>query len=634
MATVNMKYMPTPNREYTVDLYMLNGGLNLSELDYRLKPNESPQMRNLLWRDGVLCSRDGQEWQIAATRSGSVYDMYDKPFHGFLIAHVGAKMLYTTLRGSSWSEFSGVSIAQSAGTFFVYNDVLYYKNRGGYYKITYDAETDSLSCAAVDPYIPIIVINAVPDNNGSFGGGSTYQPENRLQAKKTVWYNASGGRVYYLPEKGVSGSFIEVVVDGVPKERGADKAFTLDPTNGVVYFTEGNAPPVTDPPTNNTVVITYSKANSDAYDSIMSCNLAATYGGTGELCVVMGGCEAQPNAIFWNTIGRGAAMDPTYFPMEQYQLVGGSEDPVTGFGKQQSFLVVFKERSTGRVKQDMVEVDGRVRIDMPYVAINAKIGCDLPKTIQLINNNLVWCNTDQGVHILKDSSYAYENNIECVSTKVNGSQKKLGLLDNVRRVNSGAPETICSMDDEKRYWLCVGGICWVWDYEFSTYKDPSWYYMTGINARAFCRDYEDIWHLDGSGRLTRFVRSYSDYGEAIDKSYRFATQYFGGYDRLKNVNSVIISVRPDTNSETTVTYLTDYETRRDLTNLQNFVWALVPWDLEHWSLAGVGFGVAFRRRPMCRRVKHFTMQLDNATPFEDLSIVSAQIFYNFQGRLR
>ena len=42
----------------------------------------------------------------------------------------------------------------------------------------------------------------------------------------------------------------------------------------------------------------------------------------------------------------------------------------------------------------------------------------------------------------------------------------------------------------------------------------------------------------------------------------------------------------------------------------------------------------FRRRPMCRRVLHFTMQLINGNLNEDFELVGAQIFYNNQGRLR
>ena len=42
----------------------------------------------------------------------------------------------------------------------------------------------------------------------------------------------------------------------------------------------------------------------------------------------------------------------------------------------------------------------------------------------------------------------------------------------------------------------------------------------------------------------------------------------------------------------------------------------------------------FRRRPMCRRVLHFTMKLVNANLDEDFELVGAQVFYNLQGRLR
>ena len=665
MSMVNMRYMPTPNHEQAITLDMLNGGLNISELDFRLKPNESPQMKNLIWRDGVLCTRFGQEWLNEMGQSpDEIYAIYERPFHGFILVHAGDYLVSCKIDDPVWVTQSGETVARSAGTFFVYNDVLYYKNRGGYYQIEYDAVNDEVHSSSVVPYTPVTYINGVPQN-GSYtmwGGGDAYQPENRLSAYKEVWYNipATPTDTYYLPDPGASFDDITVYVDGVLQERGADKDFIcVRATNNTyfrVVFNAGHIPQPTTPATQNQVKITYKHTNQDAYDSVMSCNLAATYGGTGELCVVMGGCEAQPNAIFWNTIGKGAAMDPTYFPMEQYQLVGSSDEPVTGFGKQQSFLVIFKERSVGRVKQDTVEVDGRVRIDMPYVAINAKIGCDLPKTIQLIDNNLVWCNTEQGVHILKDSSYAYENNIECVSIKVNGSQGKKGLLYAVQHASAdmtaGGP---CSLDDDKHYWLCVDGKCWVWDYENTSYRDPSWYYFTDIGAIGFCKEVEELWHVNKLGQLTHFLRDpgnvnrFTDYGEMIEKSYRFATQAFGGYDRLKNVNSIIVTVRHDTNNHTRVTYITDYEVRVDRTDLMCFrPWRLVPRNLAYRNLDPTTIGTnVFRRRPMCRRVKHFTVQLDSIAPpsdpldptygmtvNQDLSIVSMQIFFNYQGRLR
>lgn len=624
MAYVNLSHMPNPKTEYTVNFQQLNGGLNLSELEHRLKNDESPAMRNLIWREGVLCGRDGQEWVIKdEVPLGEGIAMHERLFWGYLVAHIGDGLyaLDTTAEKPEWEELIDFNGSYPRGSFFRFYGKLYYKAPDLYVEVSYDPDIDGLKLSAqdVDGYTPVIQLNSDPET----GAGDLYQPENRIQPRKEIWYNAEAGvAVYQLPVAPID-SVVRVVVDGVDLEEGTD--YTVDEEAGTITFT--TAPPVTSPPTNNTVQITYSLSNHDASDSVMLCPYATTYGGSGnEMCVVMGGCPAQPNAIFWS--GSNIAMDATYFPMSQYQLCGDTDDPVTGFGKQQSYLVVFKEHGVGRVKQDTATIDGRLVIDMPYTAINDKIGCDLPYSIQLIDNNLVWCNTEQGVHFLKDSSYAYENNIECVSLKVNGGPGRTGLLNDVR--THGA----CSLDDSKHYWLCSGDKVWVWDYENTTYKDPSWYYFTNIRAVAFASELDDIWHLNPQGRLTHFARRFRDYDDPIDKSYRFASQFFGGYDRLKNVNSVIIVVRPDTNCTAKLTYITDYETRVDLTNLEHVSWQLVPRDLSYRSLRGIGFGAAFRRRPMCRRVRHFSMQLDNNESGQDLSIVSAQIFYNYQGRLR
>ena len=619
MAYVNLAHMPNAKAEYTVNFPNLNGGLNISELSYRLKNDESPAMKNLMWREGVLCCRDGQEWATVAANLGTGKVMFDRPYNGYLLAHIGDKLYYWKTDGSSnsWTELMSLPSDSKRGSFFQYYGKLYYKGPGYYVRITYVSGT-GLSGANVTGYTPIIQINTDPDS----GAGDLYQPENRIQSNKTVWFNAKENVVaYHLPVQGIT-SVVEVKVDGAVKTLTTD--YTVNTTDGIVTFV--TAPPVTDPPTNNTVVITYSKTDNNTYNSVMDCPYAATYGGTGDLCVVVGGCPAQPNAIFWN--GNNVAMDATYFPFSQYQLCGDADDMVTGFGKQQSYLVVFKERSVGRVKQDTVTVDDRLTIDMPYAAINDKIGCDCPYSIQLIDNNLVWCNTEQGVHVLKDSSWAYENNIECLSLKVNGGPTKEGLLAAVRKDMSVA------LDDTKRYWLCCGNSTWVWDYENTEYRDPSWYYMTNIKAVAFATEYDDVWHLNAAGRLTHFVRNFMDYDGPIEKMYRFATQYFGGYDRLKNVNSVIIAMRPEADCSAQLTYITDYEERVDLTSLSVMAWRLVPRNLEYRDLAGVGFGAAFRRRPMCRRVRHFTMQLEDNIAAHELSIVSAQIFYNYQGRLR
>ena len=63
---VNLTRLPTPKSEYIVNFPELTGGLNLYDPDYRLKANESPDMLNMLWKNGTLCSRAGQAYTTPA----------------------------------------------------------------------------------------------------------------------------------------------------------------------------------------------------------------------------------------------------------------------------------------------------------------------------------------------------------------------------------------------------------------------------------------------------------------------------------------------------------------------------------------------------------------------------------------
>jgi len=775
MAYVNLKKMPDPKREYSVSFDTLSGGLNLQELDYRINNNESPEMKNLMWKEGVLTCRDGQVWVKTCCHGepislGNFHSVYNRVWNGAIIVHAG-NSLYKVDPETGDSEVLYMSISESAGrgSFFPYNEKLYYKAKGYYMVIEYDYQTESFFASNVEGYTPVTYINCTPMN----GSGTVYQPENRLSPSKTLWYNAAftlsatpssglsvslegsyfrmrilvpgvytfsydgtdwtldgnvvdlldygitlGGtptngdtivvtykfvNEYYLPisadeiekitvdgyvqkeeQVSITSSRVGIVpsldariwrvtvtetgtyefvydIDAVPSATweldgvavdlndygitytgvaANDDKITVDYVRNeywldgdkVVFFT---APPVTYPETNNTVHITYTKANEDAMNAIMDCPYAIVYGGTGSLCIVVAGCPAQPNAYFWNG-QTDIAMDASYFPMTQYQFAGDATDPITGFGKQQGYLIIFKEGSVGRTSLSTATVNDRLTIDLPYTGINAKIGCDLPHTIQLIENNLVWCNTDNGVHFLANTSSAYENNVVCISDKVNysGANWNAGLIYDIRKADS---EMVASHDDEKRYWLVVNGHAWLWDYYISNYKNPSWFFFDNINGLGFVQELSNIWHFDNQGRFTHFERVYYDYDAdngAIDKVLRFATQFFGTYDNYKTVNSVIINTRSDTNSELELTYLTDYEIRKDLTPLITRAWRLVPRNLTYRDLSGCGFARVFRRKPHCRRVQYFTMKVENNTPGTDMSVVSAQIFYTYQGRQR
>lgn len=51
MTAVSAYGSPSPKREHSCSFPELSGGINLWELDYRLRAGESPEMENLMWRE-------------------------------------------------------------------------------------------------------------------------------------------------------------------------------------------------------------------------------------------------------------------------------------------------------------------------------------------------------------------------------------------------------------------------------------------------------------------------------------------------------------------------------------------------------------------------------------------------------
>lgn len=720
---VNLKKMPKPQQTYVVDFPRLDGGLNLKELSYRLDPDESPNMKNLWWQDGVLQCRDGQRFIADATNLGEGFASSQDAFWGHLFLHIGTGLYHapypvspaiskqfnpSTVTITLTALITGVP--QERGVFFQYFGGLYYKNKGGFYKISYDENTQTFSASSMDTaalddsgtginaYNPTILINADPTVRGA---GDAYQPENRLSPYKRVTYNAQENVTdYLLPVEAVeatSGTYCRVKVNGTLKTEGTQATpqdYWVEAATGTVHFTV--APAVSDPPENNTVEITYKKSNSDAKSSIMDCCYAMAAGNGNNLSIVLAGCPAQKNAIFWNA-NDALSMNSGYFPMTNYNLCGDTGEGITGFGKQYDDLIVFKTQSVGKLEFEVTQVDERDSILYKFQTINARIGCDLPYTIQLIENNLVFCNTHRGVHMLMSASAAYENNVVCISDKVNGAQD-YGLLYDVRRndgfVDRGVNyyefvnnqyvlkgttdnfyevtpfdatygkirignqtyyvlksavvyQTVTAMDDDSRYWLCAAGHVYMWDYDVSKASDPSWFYLSNIHGCAYSLDNDGrLYHLDPWGRVTMFERSFVDYpvetapgsgemtGIPIVKSYAFPAQHFGSYDRLKDVLSVLVSVRSDTDTTTKLRYDTDYESRVDLTPIRSFSWKFVPRNLRYRCLAVNRYARVQRRTPGCRHIRHFSLTLGNDGVFEDLAIVSLQIFYRYQGKER
>ena len=417
----------------------------------------------------------------------------------------------------------------------------------------------------------------------------------------------------------------EVKADGLTLVAGRD--YTVDAAGRTVTFTA--APTVTDPPTNNTVEITYSKANAGAMNAVMDCPYAAVCGTGQELCAVVGGAPSAPNLFYWSGTTQNG-LDITYWPIINYNAANGE---ITGFGKQYDQMFVFQKDKIGKLTMATESVNGRDTMSLAYSGVNDGIGCDLPRSIQLVENNLTFANTSGGVYQVLSASAAYENNVQCVSDKVNGSDIRPGLLHDLTVAGTGP---VCSLDDGKRYWLAVNGHVWLWDYSISKNSDPIWFFFEGLNACALSVRNKSPCLFNSKCETVRLSgQVFDDFGTPFRKAYQFPVRNFGGYDRLKDVLSVLFSLRADTPSDTKVIYETDYETRTDPVNLTVAGYdRLTDRNLEVRDLSVPRHAAAFRREPRCLNIRHFSLRLENDAAGNGLNVYDVEIQVRYAGRSR
>lgn len=726
----NTYYWPSKNMVQSFRFPALNGGINLRDAEINLKDNESPEIVNLWWEDGVLQSRPGGEVATSGGYGAGSYSGFSfgsdmvyaaATFPEGVIAHIGNA--FYTWHGN-WNQLRQVvtgnsalyrGVPRNAGTFFRFGGDLYYKNVGGFYKLTYDSGHSFLhnpfevSRVADTAFIPTILVNADP----ATGSGDLYQPENALSPRKRVSYNAAvttetvtqtgngilrafsldktrtrdhlqgvksvyindgyiepalytvdtltgsvlfnsappqdavitftlniGVLEYHLPVERVD-AVTRVTVDGLEYRAGAANDYTVDLAAGIVTFT--SAPPVSDPPRNNTVEITYSKANSTVYNYVMNCPYAAVYGTGHELCAVVGGRSSAPNHFYWSGTTENG-IDISYWPVINYNL---ADSDITGFAKQYDQMFVFQKDKIGKLDASTESVNGRDTVSLAYTGVNDTIGCDLPQSVQLIENNLTFANKSGGVYQILSASAAYENNVQCISQKVNGSNVRPGLLYDLTVAGNGP---VCSLDDGKRYWLSVNGHVWLWDYSISANSDPVWFFFDSIDTRAlsirdgnpcFFNARLEVVRMSGQVFTDGETRNPPVAGKPFRKVYQFPARNFGGYDRLKDVLTLIVSARADTPTDINLIYETDYESRADLIHLSAEGYdRLTDRNLEVRDLSVPRHAVTFRRRPDCKHVRHFALRMETdadtqtGDPGHNLAVYSAELQYRLVGRDR
>lgn len=585
----------------------ISGGLNTADPEYLLADNQSPSMKNM-WFDGqTLSKRPGQRAVAALPEEAQIGAMIE--FAGAIYMVAGSKFYRFE------EEFSELydKVKDSAGVLFQFGNAIYYLSNEEYLRC--DGET----VEEVAPHVPTIVINRPPDGEG----GDLADNYNRLGGKFTNAFHGDGeSTVYRLTDTELDEGICEVVVDGEAQTSG----YTVDYQAGTVTFTEAPAKGT------NNVEITVSKLDAEMAKKLHACRVTANFGGTGGTRLFLAGGD---DATYYYS----ELLDPSYFPDNNYNTVGSGGGVITGMAEQYGVLIIFLEREIWQVSYSY---DGGTnsRVSFPQRAVNRKIGCDCPGSIQLLNNQLVFLNSERGVHILLSTDIAEERNVQPLSRNINRGKEKSGLLD-----CDGVREAI-SLDWEGRYWLCVGEKAWLWDYATSPYslgsdsdksaKKLSWFYFDGLKAGGLVG-------LDGAiyfryaGGLGRFDKlDFCDFGEPYEALWRMPIRHFNALESKKTALELFVTMRTDTSSYAELRYITEQHSSGE-EELQpvwagSFSFAKFRWDAFTFGVNNYFY--TYRRRPRKRKSLYFAVEFRSCEPGRDMNLSALALTYRVARKIR
>ena len=648
------------------------GGLNLKDLEFEQEPNQSPYMLNVMYRNGAFAKRYGQEVLPVEIEDDIHAIVY---FNNNVFIHAG-----TVIYKYEYEDGNCVSIntemPDNRGQFIVFAQKLYYlikdetdPSKTGLYMLG-DTEFELAEIT-----VPTLLINCRP--------GVTYPPSsedsdqpNIIGDKFIHVYNGDGTAKYYIYDQHeyidwdypttANPHPYKIEVDGVEQtyvtssSPGAGQ-YTLvtessAPFNGKKCIKFGTAPADGDMNVEVTWMMKPDEFETEK-NQLFSCKYHESYGGSNNSCLFLAGC-GESKYFYSNPY------DITYYPLVNYATLGNTEEDISGFGRQYNVLIAFKPREVYSIYSYQIN-SSNSNLEELYGAegfksqlVNARIGCDCPYSIQLINNLLTWFNTKEGVCTLVSTNIQDERNIRVLSRNVERMNNFgiRGVLD-----YDEDPTKIQSADFDSKYFLIFpdSGMAFVWDYEISPYHFTSngetppskltWFLFDHFYVDEFLKVGKDLIysgaHDVSRNKLVKLNMSFADLDfdedgepDGIESYYMTPFLQFGAIEYLKNVKNIYVQCRGDTATKIDMWYydeddaLGEGESESESIVIGGRMWQHFEWSNFTWYI--IGWASTFRRKCNLKKVQMASFLFKNNEVTRDMSITHIGLQYQVVKNIR
>ncbi len=454
-----------------------SGGLNTRVPPACLDDRALADCSNVYWRDGVLGTRPALQFDDTLDgNGGAVVNTFETADGEYLLIYTARYLLVyyqntLVLRAPTedTSEYSHkhVLFAESGQ-----NTVLMFvtETRDGTllrrspYEITLEEENTRLQAILDGYYAPLVFVNGRGTTSRTQVGSMTmYEGFNLLTRAYRARWTTDGAATYFCPPfAGGSGAFkaeythtdgtvytFSVSVPNTAANTEAISKVQEIPNVGEVYLRVGvlrgecsfhNATThvaVALPEVGSAGNLTVSGHRRDADEAaVCGMSFSTWFGGDnsgygGGTRLFLGGNINEPNLVRYSDVSN-----PLYFPENNFMYVGDRSQAVTAFAKQNGMLVIFKERELygceyayTAVSDEALAagetVDVTAAAYFPLTQLHPAVGCDLPRTVRLCGNRLVWTTTDGAVYMLSALNAWSEKSVRCISYAVEPTLKAM-----------------------------------------------------------------------------------------------------------------------------------------------------------------------------------------------------------------
>lgn len=449
---------------------------------------------------------------------------------------------------SSWANYEGIyqgltdvpakSFAMGSRIFFLTGKEFIY----------YDGE----ECGQVSDiaYVPTVALGKSPDGTG----GTPYEKFNHLSQKWKESFSPDGETKEFQ-----LGKFSDVTLSVNPwkawsygEELNEGEDFTVDRETWIVTFNDAAPLAGTD-----SLVIQLEATDLMDETVITECTKVIEFGGKNDSVVFMTGNPKYPNTARYSWV-----YDPTYWPEDYDFNVGGDALPITGWGRMNEYLIIYKKPGDQTLQwYSEITLDTLGDIAFETYALNGEFGCVAPDTICPAQNGLL-AFSDQGVIWTWPSFVKGQYNCKIVSRNINGKNGiALGLLDNSTEDLRKAFAVVFN----NKYLLHVGNTVWVLDLDYSDLMNNicCWYPYKGLysNAEMFLKRYDRLYmSVNGliyQSQLPNDDYIYKDDNEPIDAWWTSPLMFLGGREWIKKFERLNLTFKASHGTQHTLYFITD-----------------------------------------------------------------------------